>query len=96
MGRFGGFDDQVLLLVPMGWACGNLFAWDGRILGGMSSLIRVTTLRFAFGMTFGVGIELLKRLFQVCSSLLVVRRHPLQIMWSVLIAQFNRISSFLG
>jgi hypothetical protein len=66
-----------------------------RILGGMSSLIQVRALRSAFGITSCVGIELLKRHFQACSSLPDLKRHPLRIMWSVLMAQFNGISSFL-
>jgi predicted membrane protein len=96
MDRFGEDGAQVLFPVHMGWAYGNLFAWGGRILGIMSSLIRVWALGSAFGMMFGVGIELLKRLFQVCSPLPGLRRHLLRIMQSILMAQFNRIYNFLG
>jgi hypothetical protein len=65
-------------------------------LGSMSSLIRVRALRFVSRMMSGVGIELLKRHFQVCLSLPTLRRHPLRIMRSILMAQFNGISNFLG
>jgi hypothetical protein len=94
MDRFGENSAQVLSPVHMGWACENLFAWGGRILGGMSSLIRGWALGSAFGMISGVGIELLKKLFQACSPLPGLRRHPLRIMRSILMAQFNGIYNF--
>jgi hypothetical protein len=75
MGRLGGDGALESFLVCMGWACGNLFVWGGRILGGFLSLILKRALRFAFGMMFGVGIGLSKRLFQACSTLLDSRRH---------------------
>ena len=60
----------------MGWACGNLFVWSGRILGGFLSMILVRAPRFAFEMMFGVGIGLSRRRFQACSALLDSRRLP--------------------
>ena len=66
MGRIRGDGARESFLACMGWACGNLFAWGGRILGGFLSLILVRVLRFAFGMMTGVGIGLSKRLVQHC------------------------------
>ena len=52
--------------------------------------------RFAFGMIFGVGIELLKRFFRVCLFLLALRRHPLRTIWSAQMESSNGTSSLLG
>ena len=96
MGWIGGVGDQGKSLALMGWAIGNSFVRGGRFLGAISVLILVRVPRFAFGMTFGVGIEPLKRPFLVCSSLLVTRRRPLRIMWSGQTVLYNGTSNFLG
>jgi hypothetical protein len=80
----------------MGWAFGNTLIRVGRFLRAISDLILVRALRFAFGMIFGVGIELLKRLFLVCLSLPASRRRPLQIIWCTQIESSNGTSSLLG
>ena len=80
----------------MRWVFENSFVRGGRLLGAMFDLILARALRSAYGMTFGVGIELLKRHFLVCLSLPVSRRRPLQIMWSGQMVLYNGISSFLG
>jgi hypothetical protein len=95
MSRFGEDGAQVIFLVLMRWACGNLFVWGGRILGGMSSLIRVWALRSAFGMMNGEGIVLSKRHFLACSLLPDSGRLPLRIIWSILMVLSNGISSSL-
>jgi hypothetical protein len=48
--------------VRMGWACGNIFVWDGRILGGSLSMMSVRAQKFAFGMMFGV-VRALKEVY---------------------------------
>jgi hypothetical protein len=70
MGRFGEVGAREPFLVRMGWACGSLFVWGGRILEGLLSLIQVRALKFAFGMMYGVGIGLSRRRFQACTALL--------------------------
>ena len=94
-------------LVWGGWRSGDISGshgvslWKfickgGRFLGATLDLILARALRFAFGMMFGVGIELLKRLFRVCISLPGSRRHPLRIMWSAQMEPSNGTSSLLG
>jgi hypothetical protein len=95
-GRVGEDGALAISLVLTGWAFGNIFVWGGRFLGGMSSLTRGMARRSVSGMMSGVGIELLKRHFRGCSLLLVGRRLPFRIMWSILMAQFNGIFNFLG
>jgi hypothetical protein len=46
-------------------------------------MIPLRAQRSLFGMIFGVGIELSKRLFLACLILQALRRLPLRIMWSV-------------
>jgi hypothetical protein len=48
MGRIGEVGIRESFQARMGWACGNLFVWDGRILGGFLSMILVRARRFAF------------------------------------------------
>ena len=96
MGRFGGIGVQGIFLVLMGWVFGNSFVRGGRFLGAISNLILARALRSTFGMMFGVGIELFKRLFLVCLSLPASRRRPLRIMWSYQMEISNGISNFLG
>jgi hypothetical protein len=80
----------------MGWVFGNTFVRVGRFLGALSGLILVKALRFTLGMTFGAGIELLKRLFLVCLALLATRRRLLRTIWSAQMESSNGTSSFLG
>jgi branched-subunit amino acid ABC-type transport system permease component len=96
MGRFREDGAQAISLVLTGWAYKNIFVLGGRILGGISSLTRAMARKSLFGMISGVGIELLKRHFQVYSPLPVLRRLPFQIVWSNLMVRPNGIFSFLG
>jgi hypothetical protein len=41
MGRIGEVGARESFQVRMGWACGNLFVWDSRILGGFANLMLV-------------------------------------------------------
>jgi hypothetical protein len=61
------------LVVLMGWVFGNLFVGDDRLLGIISGVIFLRAQRSAFGMIFGLGIELLKRLF--LRACLILKRH---------------------
>jgi hypothetical protein len=96
MGWIGGDGAQGTLLVLMGWVFGNLFVGDDRLLGIISGVIFLRAQRSAFGMIFGLGIELLKRLFLACLILPISRRHLLRIMWSDPMELSNGIYSFLG
>jgi hypothetical protein len=80
----------------MGWVFGNLFVWGDKFLGAISYLILARAQRSAFGLMFGVGIELLKRLFLACLTLQASRRRPLRIMWRDQMELSNGISSLLG
>jgi hypothetical protein len=80
MGQFGGGGAQGTLPVLMGWVFGNLFVRVGRLLVLISGLIWPRAQRSIFGMIFGVGIELLKRLSLACFILQALRRLPLRIM----------------
>jgi hypothetical protein len=64
MGRLGEVGARESFQARMGWACGNLLVWGGRILGGFLSMILVRALRFAFEMMFGVGIGLSREVFR--------------------------------
>jgi hypothetical protein len=101
IGRFlggggGGVSAQGKFLDLMWWVFGNSFVRGDRLLESIFNLILMRALRSAFGMTFGVGIELLKRHFLVCLSLPAWRRRPLRIMWSGQMVLYYGISSFLG
>ena len=95
-GSTWGLSDQGIFLVLMGWVYGNTFVRVDRFLGAFLDLILARALRFAFGMMFDVGIELLKRLFQVYLSLPGSRRRLLRIMWSAQMEPPNGTSSLLG
>jgi hypothetical protein len=69
---WGGWRSRISLAL-MGWASGNTFVWVSRFLGAISDLILARVLRFAFGRTFGVGIELSRMLFLICLPLPAVR-----------------------
>jgi hypothetical protein len=71
MGRIGEVGVWESFQVRMGWACGNIFVWDGRILGGSLSMMLVRAQKFAFGMMFGVVRGPLRRCIPACSALLV-------------------------
>jgi hypothetical protein len=49
MGRIGVVGVPESFQVHMGWDCGNLFVWVGKILGGSVSLILVRARKFALG-----------------------------------------------
>ena len=99
MAKYGsvwGVGAQEISLDLMGWVFGNSFVKGDRLLGAICVLILARALRSVFGMMFDVGIELLKRHFLVCLSLLGSRRHPLRIMRNGQMVLYNGISSFLG
>jgi hypothetical protein len=73
MGWIGEVGVQGLSLALMGWVSGNTFVWVGRFLGAISDLIPVRVLGFAFGRTFGVGIEPSKMLFLIYLLLPAIR-----------------------
>jgi hypothetical protein len=60
---------QGISLALIGWVSGNTFVWVGRFLGVISDLILARVLRFVFGRTFGVGIELSRMIFLICLPL---------------------------
>jgi hypothetical protein len=74
MGGGGGGVSQGSSLALIGWVFGNTFAWVGRFLGAISDLILARDLGFAFGRTFGVGIEPSRMFFLICLSLPAIRR----------------------
>jgi hypothetical protein len=96
MGRIGEVGVRESFQVCMGWACGNLFVWDDRILGGFLSMMLVRVRKFAFGMMFGVVRAPLRRSILACSALLDSRKRQLQIIWSILTTSFNGIFSSPG
>ena len=96
MGQFGGVGTQVIFLVHMEWVSRNLFVWGGRFLRVTLDSIQARALRYVIGMMFGVGIDLLKLRFLGCLILPVLRKCPLQIMWSDLMALSNRIFNSRG
>jgi hypothetical protein len=64
-GLLGVVGVLVLLLSPMGWAFGSLFAWDGRILRGTLDSTQGLDSRSVFGRMFGVGRTPSKTIFLV-------------------------------
>jgi hypothetical protein len=80
----------------MGWVYGNTFAWVGRSLATISGLFLARVLGFAFGRTFGVGIEPSRMSSLICFPLPAIRERLLRIIWSVQMVSFNGTSNSLG
>jgi hypothetical protein len=95
MGWIGGVGAQGSSLALMGWVYGNTFAWAGRFLGAISDLILARVLGFAFGRTFGVGIEPSKMFSLICLSLPATRGRLLRTIWSAQMISSNGTSSSL-